>query len=321
MALTPTHDSIDGGPGNETIYLGARVPTTPTSGASAHRTNTCHLPKPPASWHGIAGGLLPRHHHQLHGGDPMRRPRHQRTLGTTPVHRPARPPRPSAAVWVAPEVAVTPVPATGDPVVTPMPPTTPDAALSTRSVAANPPPAPESRRRGTHVRKDDPLLGAARGAHIRRDDPLAAASWEVHVTEDDALALVLAGAHVMADDPLVVDVVSVPTEIDGALVWEPVAEGLPPVEAARAQPDASCGEPVAGGDSVRARARRRRWRLVPVVGAVTALVAGLGGGAAFAYFTASGAGSGNGQATSGRPVTISVDAATGALEPCAGQSR
>ncbi len=49
-ALTPTHNDIDGGAGNETIYLGSGYYNT-YSGRRTH-TNTCHLPKPPSSWHG-----------------------------------------------------------------------------------------------------------------------------------------------------------------------------------------------------------------------------------------------------------------------------
>ncbi len=50
--LTPIHDTIYGGPGNETIYLGAGSYNA-YHGVNG-RTNTCHLPAPPASWHGVA---------------------------------------------------------------------------------------------------------------------------------------------------------------------------------------------------------------------------------------------------------------------------
>ena len=59
------------GTGNETIYLGSG--TYNTYSGQAHHTNTCHLPKPPSSATTARGGLLPRHHHQLHGGVAMRR--------------------------------------------------------------------------------------------------------------------------------------------------------------------------------------------------------------------------------------------------------
>jgi hypothetical protein len=45
-----SNDTIYGGNGNETIYLGGG--TYNTYNGASHRTNTCHLPKPPASWKG-----------------------------------------------------------------------------------------------------------------------------------------------------------------------------------------------------------------------------------------------------------------------------
>ncbi|MGD0321941.1 MAG: Ig-like domain repeat protein [Acidimicrobiales bacterium] len=45
-----SNDTITGGSGNETIYLGSG--TYNTYNGAAHRTNTCHLPKPPSSWKG-----------------------------------------------------------------------------------------------------------------------------------------------------------------------------------------------------------------------------------------------------------------------------
>ena len=47
-----SHADIDGGNGNETIYLGAG--TYNNYNGAAHRTNICHLPTPPPSWHGTA---------------------------------------------------------------------------------------------------------------------------------------------------------------------------------------------------------------------------------------------------------------------------
>ena len=46
------YDQINGGAGNETIYLGAG--SYNTYNGAAHHTNVCHLPTPPASWHGTA---------------------------------------------------------------------------------------------------------------------------------------------------------------------------------------------------------------------------------------------------------------------------
>ena len=47
-----SHDDIQGGNGNETVSLGAG--SSNTFIGQPHRTNICHLPKPPSSWHGTA---------------------------------------------------------------------------------------------------------------------------------------------------------------------------------------------------------------------------------------------------------------------------
>jgi hypothetical protein len=47
-----SRDVITGGVGNETIYLGSG--TYNTFNGSAHGTNVCHLPAPPAGYHGTA---------------------------------------------------------------------------------------------------------------------------------------------------------------------------------------------------------------------------------------------------------------------------
>ncbi len=52
-----SHDEIDGGAGNETIYLGSG--SYNSYSGQVHHTNTCHLPKPPSSWH----GTVPAYYH------------------------------------------------------------------------------------------------------------------------------------------------------------------------------------------------------------------------------------------------------------------
>jgi len=55
-------DDIDGGNGNETVFLGAGTVTpTPTAALCEHMS----LPKPPAPGT-ERRGLLPRHDHELH---------------------------------------------------------------------------------------------------------------------------------------------------------------------------------------------------------------------------------------------------------------
>jgi hypothetical protein len=50
VASPGSDDTINGGVGNETIYLGSG--TYNTFNGAAHSTNVCHLPTPPSSWHG-----------------------------------------------------------------------------------------------------------------------------------------------------------------------------------------------------------------------------------------------------------------------------
>ena len=59
------------------------------------------------------------------------------------------------------------------------------------------------------------------------------------------------------------------------------------------------------------RAASRRWGLVPVAGAAGALVAGLGGGAAFAFFSG---GPATGHVSTGSPVTLDAVATTGSAD-------
>lgn len=47
-----SHNRIDGGSGNETVFMGSG--SFNTFSGLPHHTNVCHLPKPPASWHGTA---------------------------------------------------------------------------------------------------------------------------------------------------------------------------------------------------------------------------------------------------------------------------
>ena len=50
VAGTGNHHTINGGNGNETIYFGTG--TYNTYRGTSNRSNTCHVPVPPSSWHG-----------------------------------------------------------------------------------------------------------------------------------------------------------------------------------------------------------------------------------------------------------------------------
>lgn len=252
--------------------------------------------------------------------------------------RPAPLPRPAAVIWVAPEVAVAPVtvpmvPGMNPPLTAPeAPPSDMESVTDRLARAAHAP-----RRRGAHVRKDeppiggvggahvnadDPLAGKARGAHVKPDDPLARETWETQVSDDEALAVEVGGAHVRGEDSLPVDVVADGAEKGEAPPEETTEVGeteAPLIEVAEidgrdaAQPGEEETANAGDGDAAEAEApskpRRRRWHVVPVAGAVGALVAGLGAGGAYAYFSSTG--SGTGQTVVGSPVSVTVTAVSG----------
>ena len=65
---------------------------------------------------------------------------------------------------------------------------------------------------------------------------------------------------------------------------------------------------------------RRRWRLVPLVGAAGAVAVGLGGGSAVAFIVGHGSGSGSSQILTGGPVTVAVTATTGSADLLPGRT-
>ena len=50
VAIDGSHDAIDGGAGNDTVYLGSG--TYNSYNGQPHHTNVCHLPAPPPNYHG-----------------------------------------------------------------------------------------------------------------------------------------------------------------------------------------------------------------------------------------------------------------------------
>ena len=151
--------------------------------------------------------------------------------------------------------------------------------------------------RGAHVMRGSDRTDKPRGAHVNKADPL----WSVErralhaaIVEPDAQE-----EAVLAD-----------LELGGAVAATPVAATI----AGPPEPDAAIAAPRRARATTKRRAHaspRRRWGLVPVAGAATALAAGLGGGAAFAFFTG---GPGTGQVPTGAPITITAVATTGTAD-------
>lgn len=172
-------------------------------------------------------------------------------------------------------------------------PTTPPAP-SLEPAMAPPCVQPDEEGRGAHVREGEALTDVARGAHVMKGDPLLSVERRaLHALKADALSTTDVGAPPPQ------------TASWPSAAPEPVATG----NEVTATTDGST--PSTGGGAGDSK-RRRRWPLVPVAGAAGVLAAGLASGAAFAYFTSTG--SGTGHAPTASPVTITVTATTGAAD-------
>ena len=186
--------------------------------------------------------------------------------------------------------------------------------------------------RGAHVKENDPFLSVERravhgssgqlladrprGAHVRENDPfLSVERRALHVMKSTDLAIpvlsTLASESVLrADD---VSHLDLDLDLDLDLASAVEASVAPPVR--RVAPAGKRhSRPMRGGAP---KAARRRWGLVPVAGAAGALVAGLGGGAAFAFFSG---GPGTGDVATGSPVTLDAVATTGPADLLPGEA-
>ncbi len=152
--------------------------------------------------------------------------------------------------------------------------------------------------RGAHVVKGQAPTDQACGAHAKKGDPLL-------VVEHRALHAVKVELFSTRELGLSA------SEARAAVSGVPT----PAVRAGAVRPEVTAASAVmrqargARRHGARATARRR-WRLVPV-GAAAALTVGLGGGAAFAFFTG---GPGSGDASTGSPVAVKATATTGAAD-------
>jgi hypothetical protein len=191
--------------------------------------------------------------------------------------------------------------------------------------------------RGEHVMKGEVLADVPRGAHVKENDPfLSVERRAVHGMNGVVLADVARGAHVMADDPflsverralhvmkaqdLATPALSVFTS-ESAHSADDIWDLAPPAEVSVARPVRRTAQartrqsrPIRRGAP---NSASRRWRLVPVAGAAGALVAGLGGGAAFAFFSG---GPGTGDVATGSPVTLDAVATTGPADLLPGEA-
>ena len=161
--------------------------------------------------------------------------------------------------------------------------------------------------RGAHVMRGPDRTDKPRGAHVNKADPL----WSV---ERRALHAAIVKPDAQEEAVLA------SLELDGAVAATAVAAtpvAATPVVTTTAgppEPDAAIAAPRKARATTKRRAHaspRRRWGLVPVAGAATALAAGLGGGAAFAFFTG---GPGSGHVPTGTPITITAVATTGTAD-------
>jgi hypothetical protein len=162
-------------------------------------------------------------------------------------------------------------------------------------------PPPFEERRGAHAMKDETPTGERRGAHVMKGDPLLS-------IENRAL-------HAAKIAPQITpELCGVTAEVAPATGRDPVptvvADG-PPQD--RAAPVVTLRPGRRTRQGVHATGSHR-WRLVPVAGAASALVLGLGGGAAFAYLRGSVSGSGTGATRTGSPVTLGVVGTAGTAD-------
>ncbi len=160
--------------------------------------------------------------------------------------------------------------------------------------------------RGEHVMRDQVLALVPRGAHVKEDDPLLAVERRgLHVSVEQRALHAMKGQDLATPDlgmspsestPLAYAVSHSPSAVE-------LSAATPARRAAHAR--ARKTRPVQQGAH---RAASRRWGLVPAAGAAGALVVGLGGGAAFAFFSG---GPATGHVSTGSPVTLDAVATTG----------
>lgn len=161
--------------------------------------------------------------------------------------------------------------------------------------------------RGEHVMKGQIPTDAPRGAHVKGDDRYLSVERRALHAPVEQRAL-----HVMKGQDLATPDLSTFTSVSAPVADDDVSHSASAVEVGVATSVRSAAHarkrktrPVRQGAH---RPTSRRWGLVPVAGAAGALVVGLGGGAAFAFFSG---GPGTGLVSTGTPVTLDAVATTG----------
>ena len=172
------------------------------------------------------------------------------------------------------------------------------------------PPGARARARGARVMSGQVPSDEPRGVHVNKEDPLRAVERRaLHVMKMEPVAPV--EPCVRVPEPLPVVALN-PAFGSVDRPTEPIVARDTARTTTRAAMRAARNRKRQG-----AHAPGRRWGLVPVAGAVGIVAAGLGGGAAYAFFSG---GPGSGDASTGAPITIKTVATTGTADLLPGGS-
>ena len=159
--------------------------------------------------------------------------------------------------------------------------------------------------RGAHAMRDPVPTDEPRGAHVNRTDPLRSVeSRALHGMKAEPVVPLVPSASVPEPCPPLPSsaVTSTPAITTVATAPEPKPRALTRQDRTKTR---------------RGHAVRGRWGFVPVASALGAVAVGLGGGAAYAYYTG---GPQSNVAATGSPVTIKATATTGAADLLPGRA-
>jgi hypothetical protein len=160
--------------------------------------------------------------------------------------------------------------------------------------------------RGAHIMEGYVLAEAPRGVHVREDDPfLSVERRALHAPVEERALHAMKRQDLDSADLSMCNTESTPLAHDVSHLSSAVEVGAAASVRRAAHARTRRTRPVQQGAH---RAASRRWGLVPVAGAAGALVVGLGGGAAFAFFSG---GPATGHVSTGSPVTLDAVATTG----------